>query len=109
MNELQAKRCFHHPRREAVARCPECHRFYCRECVVDHESLAICADCLARLTASRAGGRDRFRFASLFLRAATGMIAVWLLFYGMGRILLALPSSFHEGDIWQHPAEWMEP
>ncbi len=108
MNELQKKRCFHHPQREAVARCPECRGFFCRECIVDHESRALCADCMARLSASRASGRGGHRFIPP-LYAVAGLIWLWFVFYAFGRILLALPSSFHEGDIWAQPAEWMAP
>jgi len=108
MNDIHSQRCFHHPQREAAARCPECRRFYCRECVVDHETRILCADCLDRLVTARAAGRTRSG-RGLMLRAFVGVILLWLLFYGMGRILLALPSSFHEGQVWRYPAEWSEP
>jgi hypothetical protein len=29
------------------------------------------------------------------------MLTLWLFFYFMGRGLLILPSSFHEGTLWQ--------
>ena len=32
MNDLLYQRCFNHVLREAVARCPECLRYFCREC-----------------------------------------------------------------------------
>ena len=39
--------------REAVARCPQCHRTFCRECICDHEGKALCSDCLVESQLSR--------------------------------------------------------
>src|SRR5580658_7631208 len=33
---LLDQRCFNHDLREAVAQCPSCKRFFCRECVTEH-------------------------------------------------------------------------
>ena len=41
MSSLIHRRCLHHPAREAVALCPECRRFYCRECVTEHAGRMI--------------------------------------------------------------------
>ena len=48
---LTHQRCFHHSHREAVARCPECRQFYCRECVTEHDYRVICATCLKKIAA----------------------------------------------------------
>jgi hypothetical protein len=32
-----------------------------------------------------------------------GLFTVWLFFYLLGQGLLRLPSSFHEGTLWQDP------
>lgn len=102
MKDLASQRCINHPHREAAARCPECGRFFCRECVVEHDTRVLCASCLAKLT--RPARKKRFRFFGLLTRTAQvvlGFAILWLFFYYLGRILLAIPSSFHEGTVWQ--------
>ena len=99
-DELSQKRCFNHARREAAARCPNCRRFFCRECVTEHGGRVICADCLHEMT--RKGGTTRL-IAMEAVRYVTGLLGLatgWACFYYLGRILLLLPSSFHEGTIW---------
>jgi len=90
-----------HGFREAVARCPECKQFFCRECVTEHEDRVVCAACLKKLAAP--GPARRFRFASL-LGVGQGLLGVfvaWMFFYLAGRGLLAIPDSFHEGTVWK--------
>ncbi|MDB6094618.1 MAG: rhomboid family protein [Verrucomicrobia bacterium] len=100
---LRARRCVRHGDREAAARCPECGRFFCRECVVEHDGKILCADCLARsAVASRAAHRGRGIRRSLGLAAA--VMFTWLIFYGAGLLLLRIPASFHEGTVWQTEA-----
>ena len=52
---LRHQRCYHHHGREAVVRCPECGRFYCRECVTEHDDRMLCSRCLEQITHSAAG------------------------------------------------------
>ena len=40
---------------------------------------------------------EAFRVAT---RIVLSVLLVWLVFYGVGRILLLLPSEFHEGTAW---------
>ena len=35
--------------REAVARCPECTQFFCRECITEHDDRVLCSACLKKL------------------------------------------------------------
>jgi hypothetical protein len=35
-----------------------------------------------------------------------GVLAAWFFFYLIGEALLALPTSFHEGTLWQ--SRWFE-
>lgn len=99
MKGLQVQRCFNHSTREAVARCTVCGRFYCRECVTEHEGKMTCGRCLAAaaLKADRKRMMDRLLPPALLL---AGFMALWLLFFMAGQGLLAIPSSFHEGTIW---------
>jgi hypothetical protein len=97
---LTQQRCLHHPVREAVARCPECGRFFCRECIVEHEDRVVCADCLKRL-AQVAGKRGpRLAWLSRIGFGALGLLMAWLFFYEVGRLLLLIPTSFHDGTLW---------
>ena len=100
MGDLIHQRCFHHSLREAVARCPECRQFYCRECITEHDDRVICATCLRKLTAVSAPARRRFAWVLPFAQGAVGLFIAGLFFYFFGATLLSLPSSFHEGTVW---------
>lgn len=102
MESLNQQNCFHHAHREAVARCPECRRFFCRECVTEHDERMLCRDCLARLTESEKKGAGRWGYFLLScLQGISGFLLLWYLFFWVGQLLLAIPHSFHEGTIWK--------
>ena len=101
MNPVSSERCFNHRNREAAARCPECRRFFCRECVTEHDDKVICATCLKGLTADGRSTQQRLRAVSWFFQFLAGLALVWGLFYGAGQFLLLIPSSFHEGNVWK--------
>lgn len=94
MTALIDQRCWHHPAREAVVRCPECSRFYCRECVVEHLGRMICAGCVARRQSAAASGK--FHAARWSLLASAGFLLAWLIFYYLGVMLARVPSDFFE-------------
>jgi hypothetical protein len=101
MQNISDKRCFNHNAREAVALCPECRRFFCRECITEHADRVICAACLRDIAL---GSRQRVSGRRVFFRScqcALGFITLWLVFYAVGRGLLRLPTSFHEGALWR--------
>jgi hypothetical protein len=100
MNDLIHQRCFNHQRREAVARCPECDRYFCRECVTEHEDRVLCNHCLKKILKQSPFKSLPFGMLQGLLRFASGTVIAWIFFYYLGRILLSLPSSFHEGEIW---------
>lgn len=104
MDSLTHARCFNHAEREAAARCPECKRFFCRECVTEHGDRVICARCLRRL--AELGRRADGRIAKLHTvsHLALAFLVAWLVFYSFGRALLLLPTSFHEGTLWRELA-----
>lgn len=103
MTAIASKRCFNHAQREAVARCLVCGSFFCRECIAEHDGRMICARCLRPGEAPRSTGRCTLLVSRTFL-LLTGVLVLWLAFFLFGRVLLGLPSSFHEGTIWG-PAE----
>lgn len=97
---LARKRCFSHASREAAARCPQCRRYYCRECVTEHGGRVICAACLRTLAGRRPAGRRLPAGLGACAAAACGLLAAWVFFYYLGRMLLLIPTSFHEGSMW---------
>ena len=96
---IAAQRCHHHDAREAVARCPECGSFFCRECITEHDDRVICASCLANQV--RADSRPR-RGSGVgrYAVCLAGFFLAWIFFYSMGRLLLLTPASVHEGTLW---------
>lgn len=108
MENLAQQRCYNHGHREAAACCLECGRFFCRECVTEHEGRVVCSRCLERL--SGRVGTPRFALSVLFkiLQVGLSFSLLWLFFYLMGQGLLALPSSFHEGTFWKAPLGWQQ-
>lgn len=93
-------RCRWHVERAAVARCQGCGGMFCRECVTEHDLRMVCADCLAKETAAEVEGKKpRKRFsAPLWIGAqiVIGVVVLWIVFYFIGRMLLMLPSGFHD-------------
>jgi hypothetical protein len=101
MDDLLHQRCFNHMLREAVACCPECRRYFCRECVTEHEDKVLCAACLGHKVDPAGFRLKQFSGLTRLLHFLLGTMLIWVFFYYMGQLLLALPSSFHEGTLWQ--------
>jgi hypothetical protein len=104
MPSLSHQRCFHHAVREAVARCPSCARFYCRECITEHEGRVLCASCLKIAGQQRSAGR--IAWLSGTFQVLAGLVVAWLFFFWFGLALLSIPSSFHDGTVWT--GNWLE-
>lgn len=98
---LTLQRCFRHTDREAAARCPECGRFFCRECITEHEDRVLCVSCLESKTAAEGASPARWSRITRLLQCGTGLFAAWIFFYYIGLILLSLPTAFHEGTLWK--------
>lgn len=101
MSRLSDQRCFNHGFREAVARCPACGRFFCRECITEHEDQVLCAACLIAQTGTSGTGRRSFPTVRSLMALALSLMILWLFFYYAGRLLVGLPTVFHEGTIWR--------
>ena len=106
MLNLAHQRCFNHGVREAVARCPECGQFFCRECITEHDDRVICAACLNKLT--HVSGRRSMALAGLMrlTNFIVGLLIAWFFFFLIGDALLRVPASFHEGTLWQ--VHWID-
>jgi hypothetical protein len=101
MQPLSNQRCFNHAIREAVARCPECRQFFCRECITEHDDRVVCAACLARITRKPLTQRLSLVKVLWLAQAVVGLVIVWYFFFIIGESLLKLPNSFHEGTLWK--------
>jgi hypothetical protein len=100
MSTLVHQRCFNHFGREAVARCPECAQYFCRECITEHDGRVLCAACLKKLTPATHTHRPTFRKLLRLAQCVLGIFIVWFFFFLIGEMLLRLPDSFHEGTLW---------
>jgi hypothetical protein len=95
------QRCFNHLAREAAARCPGCQRFFCRECITEHEDRVLCANCVRDLAGEISGHRHQFTFGVRLAQIAGATLLAWVFFYWAGQTLLSIDPSFHEGTVWK--------
>ncbi len=96
MSVISQKRCFNHPEREAAARCLECNRDFCRECVTDHNHRLICTNCLHNLTGTK---KRRIPFSKqglIYILAIVSFLVLWVLWMGYGEYLLTTTENTHE-------------
>lgn len=106
MNAITHQRCYNHAGREAVARCPECGQYFCRECITEHDDRVVCAACLKKLTQQTLARHGAFAWLLRLTQCACGILIAWFFFFLIGDQLSKLPNSFHEGTLWQVP--WMD-
>jgi hypothetical protein len=92
--------CFHHADREPAARCPECGRYFCRECVSDHDGRLLCSDCLLTVVEQQEEQKSS-RAKKLLppLKVVFGLLAAWLAFYLLAGCLLSIPATIHNGTV----------
>lgn len=93
---LARQRCWAHAQREAVSRCPECRRFYCRECVTEHDGRLLCVGCLSTRTAVKATATGT-RWAVWAAAAVLGLAVAFVVFYTTGYVLQQLPPAWSRG------------
>ena len=106
MPALTHQRCFNHATREAVARCPECTRFFCRECITEHDDRVICSACLKKLARVPLLKRPLFVRVWRASQCLFGIFIAWFFFYFVAASLVKLPTSFHEGTLWH--VDWLD-
>lgn len=105
MKSVNNKGCYHHPQRDAVARCPECGKYYCRECVTEHEDRMLCSRCLSFQIEKRSKRSFTWLQKTVVpIQALVGFLMLWYIFFLLGQLLLTIPHAFHEGTIWQ--SQW---
>lgn len=108
MLSLLHQHCLNHSAREAVAQCPQCHHFFCRECITEHEDRILCAACLREVSRNTGKRRKPFRLLARAGLSLGGLFTAALFFYWMGQILLLIPTSFHDGTLWTALGSWGE-
>ena len=106
-NGLSKQRCFNHRQREAAAKCLECGRYFCRECITEHEDRFLCSKCLRDMAAPIKTKLPLLVGPVRLLQFIGGVAILWFVFYHFGDFLLQLPSSFHEGTLWSN-AWWAD-
>jgi hypothetical protein len=101
MPSLAQQHCLNHSAREAVAQCPECHYFFCRECIAEHDDRILCAACLRQISLKIQKGPSRWRILGPAGVGFAGLLTAVLFFYLIGQFLLLIPTSFHDGTLWK--------
>ena len=88
---LAEQRCRNHERREAACRCPQCRRYYCRECVTEHDDRLLCAGCLRQLT--EGSGHGRRRAVAAVAWALVAAVLCWLWFFVAAEALIGFRTA----------------
>lgn len=94
------ERCLRHSAREAVARCPQCRYFFCRECITEHDDRVLCADCLVKMLRPSEKRSSALGIMVSVLLSLCGVATAWLFFNMVGQLVARAPASFHEGTVW---------
>jgi hypothetical protein len=94
-NSLSRQRCANHAQREAVARCPECKRHFCRECITEHSGKLLCNHCLEKVSIKRAKKRDRIKTVACFLCCIVGFLIALGFFYAVANTIASIPQKYH--------------
>ena len=93
--DLTLQKCAIHADRKAIARCPSCANYFCRECVTEHEGRFLCSNCLQRRSAPiEPAQRSGWRFATA-IGIVIGIAVAWFFFYLIGQLLILIPSNLH--------------
>lgn len=100
MHDLAHKRCRNHAQREAAGRCPECERFFCRECLTEHQGRVLCASCLAGGDADSTRSRVPLAALARTVQLVVALMVLWIFFTSFGRAILLVPDTFHE-DVYR--------
>lgn len=84
----------------ASARCPQCGRFFCKECITEHAGKVLCTNCLQKTVLDPEDKRAPWVLVLCALQFGLGLCLLWTFFYCFAQLLLLIPTSFHEGSFW---------
>ena len=76
--------------------CPGCTRFYCRECVSEHEGRYLCTTCLKNATGDTSTVQKARTFIRPLLKLSFAMLLLFAFFSILGDGLSKLPTLFFE-------------
>jgi hypothetical protein len=93
--DLTLQRCLTHSDRAAVARCPACGHYFCRECVTEHEGKFLCSNCLRRQATPILTAQMTTEWFKAALCLFIGLSVAWSFFYLIGRLLILIPANLH--------------
>lgn len=89
---LAHERCLRHDLREAAGRCPACRRYYCRECLTEHDHRLLCVTCLAQLQSATPAPAQPWRWDYAY--PLVGMLIAFTLLYWLGQTLILATTEF---------------
>ena len=92
--------CWNHETREAVCRCPECGRSYCRECVTEHAARLLCAACLRKALVLAGPRRTAGRIGEVLLLIG-GLLLSWMIFLGVAGGVSEFAARTEQA-VWQN-------
>lgn len=99
---LSATTCCVHGERPAAARCPSCRRFFCPECITEHEGRLTCASCLDSAAPPEGEKKPGIGlFAAPVLQFVIALLVCWLIFHFVAQFLGDISDEFHDGTVWE--------
>ncbi len=93
-------KCYNHASREAVARCPQCSHYFCRECITEHDDVIMCAICLEKASNSTKQKGHFLSHLIVVMLCSFSFFVLWLIFYYFGQQINAIPDGFHKETLW---------
>jgi len=60
----------------------------------------VCAACLKHVFGEKGATRRRILRIIAGGLPVAGLLLAWLIFYGVGRALMMIPASVHDGTAW---------
>lgn len=61
----------------------------------------LCAECFKAKTKTGEKKKRDWFLLSTATQLFMGVLVLWFTVYLMGRVLVSLPSAFHEGTVWE--------
>jgi uncharacterized paraquat-inducible protein A len=95
---LRKRKCANHASREAVARCPECKKDFCRECITEHNNKMLCTNCLQEITRKKDAKKKKLAALFTIVLFFLGMLISYYFFLGVASMLSEMPDQFHNGE-----------
>jgi hypothetical protein len=105
MNAVSKSLCLNHPLREAAARCVGCGKSFCRECVTALDRRMFCSGCLIAQSADKVRPKRDWFLLTTGFQLVLAALVLWAGAYYLGKLLLSVPSEFHEGKVWEKVLE----